>query len=64
MHKQRQRGGGDGALQDQTDVIEPDTGEDGLTVAAGANEGAKRSGTHVDDRRGFYSRENGAGGQW
>jgi hypothetical protein len=50
-------------LQDQADVVKPNTGQDRLPVAACADQCTQGSRAHVDDCRSLDASEDGAGGQ-
>lgn len=48
LHQQRKHGGGNGALQNQTEIVQADTGENRLAVAACPDQRAQRGGAHID----------------
>ena len=55
LDDQRQQRGGDGPLEDQRHVVEPDSGEDRLAEPARADQRAQRGGPDVDDGRALDS---------
>ena len=63
LDQEGENGRGHGALEDKAQVIEANAGENGLAVAAGADEGAQGGGADIDDGGGLDAGQDFPGGQ-
>ena len=58
LNKKRQQGRWHGAFENQSEIIEPNAGENRLSIASRADQGSQRRRAHVDHRGRLKARED------